>query len=60
MDLAIAKAKNVGIGWVSCKGESVRVFSVILLYIYTYTGSNHFGIAGYYSMMAIKKGLLVS
>ncbi len=23
-------------------------------------GSNHFGIAGYYSLMAIKEGLLVS
>ena len=40
MDIAIKKALNVGVGWVSCKG------------------SNHYGIAGYYSMMASDNGLL--
>lgn len=40
MDLAIKKAKEAGVGWVTTKG------------------SNHFGIAGWYSMTAAKKGLL--
>ncbi|XP_055505078.1 uncharacterized oxidoreductase YjmC-like [Leucoraja erinacea] len=40
MELAIAKAKQVGIGWVSAYG------------------SNHFGIAGFYSMQALKCGLI--
>ncbi|XP_076460466.1 putative oxidoreductase YjmC [Babylonia areolata] len=40
MDLAIQKAKDVGIGWVSVRG------------------SNHFGIAGWYSMRAQDQGLL--
>ncbi|XP_028390797.1 uncharacterized protein LOC114515694 [Dendronephthya gigantea] len=40
MDLAMKKAKETGIGWVSCHG------------------ANHFGIAGYYSMMAAKQGLI--
>ena len=37
MRLAIAKAKNVGTGWVAVKN------------------SNHFGIAGYHAMMALKE-----
>ncbi|XP_076461628.1 putative oxidoreductase YjmC [Babylonia areolata] len=40
MDLAIRKAKDVGIGWVSVRG------------------TNHFGIAGWYSMRAQKEGLV--
>ncbi|KAK7109474.1 uncharacterized oxidoreductase YjmC-like [Littorina saxatilis] len=40
MDLAIQKAKEAGIGWVSARG------------------SNHFGIAGWYSMRAMEQGLL--
>ncbi|XP_076030052.1 putative oxidoreductase YjmC [Oratosquilla oratoria] len=40
MDLAIAKAKETGIGWVCARG------------------SNHYGIAGWYSMRASKQGLL--
>ncbi|KAI4466948.1 oxidoreductase-related [Holotrichia oblita] len=40
MDLAIKKAKEVGIGWVSAKG------------------SNHFGIAGMYTLEAVKEGML--
>ncbi|RZC35486.1 uncharacterized protein BDFB_003152 [Asbolus verrucosus] len=40
MDIAIQKAKKVGVGWVVCKG------------------SNHYGIAGMYSMQAMKNGLL--
>ncbi|KAK7494939.1 hypothetical protein BaRGS_00013818 [Batillaria attramentaria] len=40
IDLAIKKAKEAGIGWVSARG------------------SNHFGIAGWYSMRAMEQGLL--
>ncbi|XP_072903838.1 uncharacterized oxidoreductase YjmC-like isoform X2 [Hemitrygon akajei] len=40
MDLAISKAKKVGIGWVCAYG------------------SNHYGIAGFYSMKAVKCGLI--
>ena len=40
MELAIRKAKEAGIGWVTAKN------------------SNHFGIAGHYSMMAQQEGLL--
>ncbi|XP_059177330.1 uncharacterized oxidoreductase YjmC-like [Physella acuta] len=40
IDLAIEKAKNIGIGWVCAKR------------------SNHFGIAGWYSMRAMSQGLI--
>ncbi|KAG5839084.1 hypothetical protein ANANG_G00201180 [Anguilla anguilla] len=40
MDLAIRKAREVGIGWVVAHG------------------SNHFGIAGYYSMQALKENMI--
>ncbi|XP_048401566.1 uncharacterized oxidoreductase YjmC-like isoform X3 [Stegostoma tigrinum] len=40
MDLAIQKAKDVGVGWVSAYG------------------SNHYGIAGFYSMQALKHSLI--
>ncbi|KAF5303720.1 hypothetical protein FQR65_LT00864 [Abscondita terminalis] len=40
MNLAIQKAKNVGVGWVCAKG------------------SNHYGIAGKYALMAMEEGLL--
>ncbi|KAJ8343219.1 hypothetical protein SKAU_G00305480 [Synaphobranchus kaupii] len=40
MDLAIKKAREVGIGWVVANG------------------SNHFGIAGYYSMQALKENMI--
>ncbi|XP_075151446.1 putative oxidoreductase YjmC isoform X2 [Haematobia irritans] len=40
MDLAIRKAKQVGVGWVCAKG------------------SNHYGIAGWYPMRAMKEGLV--
>jgi LDH2 family malate/lactate/ureidoglycolate dehydrogenase len=42
MDLAIKKAKTVGIAWVNC------------------TGSNHYGIAGWYAIRAAENGLIVS
>lgn len=40
IDLAIEKAKSIGIGWICAKG------------------SNHFGIAGWYSMRAMEQGLI--
>uniref|UniRef100_A0A667YX37 Uncharacterized oxidoreductase YjmC-like n=1 Tax=Myripristis murdjan TaxID=586833 RepID=A0A667YX37_9TELE len=40
MDLAIKKAKEVGIGWVVAHG------------------SNHYGIAGYYAMQALKENMI--
>lgn len=40
MDLAMEKAKNVGVGWVAVKR------------------SNHFGIAGWYSIRAMKQGFM--
>ncbi|KIH50193.1 hypothetical protein ANCDUO_19730 [Ancylostoma duodenale] len=40
MDVAMKKAKETGVGWVSAKG------------------SNHFGIAGWYTLRAMKKGLM--
>lgn len=40
MDLAIQKAKLVGVGWVCAKG------------------SNHYGMAGWYSMRAMEQGLI--
>ncbi|KAM3870157.1 putative oxidoreductase YjmC [Diretmus argenteus] len=40
MNLAIKKAKEVGIGWVVAHG------------------SNHYGIAGYYSMQALKENMI--
>lgn len=40
MDIAVQKAKEAGVGWVSVKG------------------SNHFGIAGYYSIRAMEQGML--
>lgn len=40
MDLAIEKAKNVGVGWVTAKR------------------SNHYGIAGWYSIYAQEQGLI--
>ncbi|KAJ8252626.1 hypothetical protein COCON_G00219380 [Conger conger] len=40
MDLAIRKAREVGIGWVVANG------------------SNHFGIAGFYSMQALKDNMI--
>jgi LDH2 family malate/lactate/ureidoglycolate dehydrogenase len=40
MDLAMAKAKNVGVGWVSAKR------------------SNHYGIAGHYTIRAANEGLI--
>lgn len=40
MDLAIKKAKNVGVGWVCAKH------------------SNHYGMAGWYAIRAMKEGLI--
>ena len=62
MELAIKKAKDVGVAWVTCTGKWVcaRIEGAWHLYFCDDAGSNHFGIAGYYSMMAMKEGLIVS
>ena len=85
MDIAMKKAKENGVGWVTAKGTvhvHIRQSSVTssLLTSLTrsilYTGcmyacvltacvdrvseSNHFGIAGWYTMRAAEQGLVVS
>lgn len=40
MDLAVKKAKEIGVGWVVAKG------------------SNHYGIAGWYTLRALKDGMI--
>ena len=92
MDLAIKKAKEVGIGWVTCTGQknshtfihhnshelmpllhvnyiflliiiinqcSVQVHTMLCINDHS-AASNHYGIAGYYSMRAMQQGLIVS
>jgi LDH2 family malate/lactate/ureidoglycolate dehydrogenase len=62
MDLAIEKAKNVGVGWVVAKSNSnsLLIFGIIeefysqILII----GSNHYGIAGWYTIRAMNQGLI--
>jgi len=61
MNLAIKKAKEAGIGWVVAKG--IIRYSKIQLLISTFyklKGSNHFGIAGFYTLLALEQNLLVS
>ena len=76
MDLAMKKAKEVGIGWVTCTGQEnshLVLFSlhgVIISVLFKVDScikinfnsiaSNHYGIAGYYSMRAMQQGLIVS
>lgn len=62
MELAIQKAKQTGIAWVTCTGR----FCDCLLHqqvdnnMYFQLGSNHYGIAGYYALRAVREGLVVS
>lgn len=69
MDLAIRKAKDVGIAWVNCTGEFMRKILMFchcglrvddLLCASPRSGSNHYGIAGWYAIRAAKEGLIVS
>lgn len=86
MDLAIAKAKNVGVAWVTCTGKLIIVelwhfhityvlnlTCVVLSNMYTdklplltdyvgnyFKGSNHYGMACYYTQRAAENGLIVS
>lgn len=57
MDLAIRKAKDVGVGWVVAKSEMFSNFNMIDL-ISLILDSNHYGIAGMYSVQAMKEGLI--
>ena len=56
MDLAIKKAEEFGIGWVTCKGEFV--FQLVRFIALFCAGSNHFSIAGHWAMMAEERGML--
>lgn len=68
MDLAIRKAKEVGIAWVNCTGERAKealllrwsAVCVVDVSITSCSGSNHYGIAGWYAIRAAKEGLIVS
>lgn len=60
MQLAIKKAKEAGAGWVVAKGESPQGPGYRgMVKMGSFLGSNHYGIAGWYSMQAQKEGLLV-
>ena len=63
MDLAIQKAKTVGIGWVVANSKHFFPTSD-LKWIgpknnFSFPDSNHYGIAGYYSLQAMKSKLIV-
>lgn len=57
MDLAIQKAKNVGVGWVCAKGN-LKSFNLMFVSKISNLGSNHYGIAGMYSLQALKENML--
>ena len=60
MDLAIEKAKQTGIAWVTCTGNTPLFMQVTCIYDFLYClGSNHYGIAGFYALRAVKQGLIV-
>ena len=75
MDLAIEKARQTGVGWVVAKGCMLSIcylpgFIVLIGHMYKsaqaycfhivlFKGSTHFGIAGYYTMQAAERNLLV-
>ncbi|KAH9635841.1 hypothetical protein HF086_002401 [Spodoptera exigua] len=50
MDIAIKKAQETGVGWVSVKDDK-QIYQII-------PGSNHNGMAGFWSQMAADKGLI--
>lgn len=61
MDVAIKKARQLGVGWVAAKGKKQLFFFVsCFLARFVFSGSNHFGIAGWYAMRAADQGLMVS
>lgn len=68
MDLAIRKAKEVGIAWVNSTGELAKegpllrwcALCVDDVSFASCSGSNHYGIAGWYAIRAAKEGLIVS
>ena len=59
MELAIVKAKEAGIGWVTCTGEHLHGVCSVYTFLFRCLGSNHYGIAGQYAMQALDHGLLV-
>lgn len=59
MNLAIEKAKQAGIGLVVAKRNSFSINNNKFIEIFFLLESNHFGIAGFYSLLAVKQGLIV-
>lgn len=74
IDIAVKKAKKAGVGFVVAKGYfsfsqffSIKHLSIffclfypnILCKLYYFLGSNHFGIAGWYSMRAMDQNCIV-
>lgn len=60
MDLAIQKAKTVGVGVVCAKSDLIK-FSCQLIYLFmcpNVLGSNHYGIAGWYTIRAMNQGFI--
>ena len=64
MQLAIKKARKAGIGWITCTRKyvccvpSLFVCLCVMLPYYSLSDSNHYGIAGFYSQMATRSGLV--
>lgn len=60
MDLAIQKAKNVGVGVVAARRKKIKSKNLFINLIKRIkcTGSNHYGIAGWYTMRAQKQGMI--
>ncbi|VDM85652.1 unnamed protein product, partial [Strongylus vulgaris] len=56
MDLAIQKAKQAGVGWVVAKGPPFQPLKIIVQEFVL--GSNHYGIAGWYVMRAMREGVI--
>lgn len=64
MNLAIEKAKNYGVGWVTANSIlniiwNLLIFFFLDFYKFLMVDSNHYGIAGWYSLLAANKGFMV-
>ncbi|KAK1789621.1 hypothetical protein P4O66_015529, partial [Electrophorus voltai] len=59
MSLAVKKAQDMGVGWVVAHGKKWEVICLFLsVSLCLCSGSNHFGIAAYYSMQALKENMI--
>lgn len=63
MNLAIEKAKKFGVGWVTANSKLRFIYSSLhqkyFKFVLYFLDSNHYGIAGWYSIMAANQGLMV-